>query len=78
MLVLGHLSEYVSRQRWPARTWTPTNATVSSPYVLGPGDATLDLSQVAAGQTATIVSKIGAGRLTVLVREVARCWSEPG
>ena len=54
---------------WTAgsRTWTPTSATVSSPYVLGAGDATLDLSQVGAGQTATIVGRIGAGRLTVLV-----------
>jgi phage shock protein PspC (stress-responsive transcriptional regulator) len=49
------------------RTWTPISANINSPYVLGAGDATLDLSNLGAAQTATIVSRIGAGRLIVLV-----------
>jgi Cell wall-active antibiotics response 4TMS YvqF len=49
------------------RTWTPISASINSPYVLGAGDATLDLSNLGAAQSATIVSRIGAGRLIVLV-----------
>jgi phage shock protein PspC (stress-responsive transcriptional regulator) len=49
------------------RTWTPIAADEKSPYVLGAGDATLDLSQLGRGQSETVVSRVGAGRLIVLV-----------
>jgi phage shock protein PspC (stress-responsive transcriptional regulator) len=49
------------------RTWTPIAADLKSPYVLGAGDATLDLSKLGSGQSETVVSRIGAGRLIVIV-----------
>jgi hypothetical protein len=53
---------------WTAgnRTWTPM-ASTSSTYALGAGDAELDLSKLPAHQPASITSRIGAGRLVVLV-----------
>jgi phage shock protein PspC (stress-responsive transcriptional regulator) len=54
---------------WTAgtRTWAPTGADLSSSYVLGAGNATLDLSKLGVGRTATIDTRIGAGRLIVIV-----------
>lgn len=53
---------------WSAgsRIWAPTTASASAPYVLGAGDATLDLSQLGPGP-ATIVGRLGAGRLVVIL-----------
>jgi phage shock protein PspC (stress-responsive transcriptional regulator) len=54
---------------WTAgnRTWTPTSADLGSSYALGAGDATLDLTGVGTDRNATIDSRIGAGRLVVIV-----------
>jgi phage shock protein PspC (stress-responsive transcriptional regulator) len=54
---------------WTAgnRTWTPTAASLGSSYVLGAGDAKLDLTGVGTARTATVDSRIGAGRLLVIV-----------
>lgn len=54
---------------WSAgdRYWSPVGATLHSPYVLGAGDAHLDLSSLPAHQTLTVDSRVGAGRLQVLV-----------
>lgn len=54
---------------WTAgdRTWTPAGTTVSTPYVLGAGHATLDLTQLTPTQPTDVVSRVGAGQLTVLV-----------
>jgi phage shock protein PspC (stress-responsive transcriptional regulator) len=54
---------------WSAgnRTWTPISVNVASPYVLGAGDATLNLANLRGAQDATIDSRVGAGRLVVLV-----------
>lgn len=52
------------------RRWVPAStAAVHSPYRLGAGDATLDLSSldVPAGQTVSVEATVGAGRLLVLV-----------
>ncbi len=52
---------------WTAgnRTWVPMTA-VRAPYVLGAGDASLTLDSVAPG-TATVATRIGAGRLRIYV-----------
>lgn len=54
---------------WTAgnRFWAPVGATVDSPYVLGAGDAQLDLNNLPAHQSVTIDSRIGAGRLRVFL-----------
>jgi phage shock protein PspC (stress-responsive transcriptional regulator) len=49
------------------RTWTPVGAAVQSRYVVGAGDATLDLTKLTPGQNLTISSSTGAGELLVLV-----------
>jgi phage shock protein PspC (stress-responsive transcriptional regulator) len=53
---------------WSAgnRTWTPV-ATVAPAYVLGAGDAQIDLTQLPAHEPASFSSRIGAGRLVVIV-----------
>lgn len=54
---------------WSAgdRYWSPVGATLHSPYVLGAGDAHLDLTNLPAHQTLSVDSRIGAGRLQVVV-----------
>jgi phage shock protein PspC (stress-responsive transcriptional regulator) len=54
---------------WTAgnRFWTPQTAGAHPAYVLGAGDAQLDLSQLPAHLPATVTSRVGAGRLLVLV-----------
>jgi hypothetical protein len=54
---------------WTAgnRFWSPVTSGPHQPYVLGAGDAQLDLSQLPANDQTSIVSRIGAGRLVVLV-----------
>jgi phage shock protein PspC (stress-responsive transcriptional regulator) len=54
---------------WTAgdRSWTPVGSAPESPYVLGAGDATLDLTQLNAAAPVSIASRIGAGQLTVVV-----------
>jgi phage shock protein PspC (stress-responsive transcriptional regulator) len=54
---------------WTAgeQTWTPIGTAVQSRYVVGAGDATLDLTRLTPGQTLTISSSTGAGELLVLV-----------
>jgi phage shock protein PspC (stress-responsive transcriptional regulator) len=54
---------------WTAgdRTWTPVGSDVRTSYVLGAGDATLDLTQLATTTPVSIASRTGAGRITVLV-----------
>jgi hypothetical protein len=54
---------------WTAgnRFWNPVTAGPHQPYVLGAGDAQLDLTQLPAHQQTSVVSRIGAGRLVVLV-----------
>jgi phage shock protein PspC (stress-responsive transcriptional regulator) len=54
---------------WTAgdRTWTPVGTNVATSYVVGAGDATLDLTQLAPGRPVTITSSTGAGELLVLV-----------
>jgi phage shock protein PspC (stress-responsive transcriptional regulator) len=54
---------------WTAgdRTWTPVGSNVATSYVVGAGDATLDLTQLAPGRPVTISSSTGAGELLVLV-----------
>jgi phage shock protein PspC (stress-responsive transcriptional regulator) len=49
------------------RTWAPVGTAVQSRYVVGAGDATLDLTKLTPGQTLTISSSTGAGELLVLV-----------
>jgi phage shock protein PspC (stress-responsive transcriptional regulator) len=49
------------------RTWTPVGTAVQSRYVVGAGDATLDLTKLTPGQNLTISSSTGAGELLVLV-----------
>lgn len=70
LVVLLAVADGVPRNlTWTAgtRSWTPTSADVRSSYVLGAGDATLDLTNLGASPTATIDGRIGAGRLVVLV-----------
>ncbi len=54
---------------WTAgdRTWTPVGTAPTTPYVLGAGDATLDLTQLDSAASVNVASRIGAGQLTVLV-----------
>jgi phage shock protein PspC (stress-responsive transcriptional regulator) len=54
---------------WTAgnRNWAPVAATMHPPYVLGAGDARLDLTRLPKHQSATIVSRVGVGRLIVTV-----------
>jgi phage shock protein PspC (stress-responsive transcriptional regulator) len=54
---------------WTAgdRTWTPVGAAPTTPYVLGAGDATLDLTRLDSATPISVASRIGAGELTVLV-----------
>jgi phage shock protein PspC (stress-responsive transcriptional regulator) len=54
---------------WTAgnRNWAPVGAAVHPPYVLGAGDARLDLTGLPKHQAATIVSRVGVGRLIVTV-----------
>jgi phage shock protein PspC (stress-responsive transcriptional regulator) len=54
---------------WTAgdRTWTPVGTAVHTRYVVGAGDATLDLTKLTPGQNLTISSSTGAGELLVLV-----------
>jgi phage shock protein PspC (stress-responsive transcriptional regulator) len=54
---------------WTAgdRTWTPVGSNAATSYVVGAGDATLDLTQLAPGPPVTISSSTGAGELLVLV-----------
>jgi phage shock protein PspC (stress-responsive transcriptional regulator) len=54
---------------WTAgdRTWAPVGTTVARSYVVGAGDATLDLTQLTPGQNLTISSSTGAGELLVVV-----------
>jgi phage shock protein PspC (stress-responsive transcriptional regulator)/disulfide bond formation protein DsbB len=49
------------------RTWTPVGTTVARSYVVGAGDATLDLTKLTPGQKLTIASSTGAGELLVVV-----------
>jgi phage shock protein PspC (stress-responsive transcriptional regulator) len=49
------------------RTWTPVGTAVHPSYVVGAGDATLDLTQLTPGQHVSISSSTGAGRLLVVV-----------
>jgi hypothetical protein len=58
---------------WSAgdRYWTPTAASLYSPYVLGAGDAHLDLTNLPVHQSVAIDSRIGAGRLQVVVPRAA-------
>jgi phage shock protein PspC (stress-responsive transcriptional regulator) len=49
------------------RTWAPVGTAVQRSYVLGAGDATLDLTQLTPGQNLTISSSTGAGELLVVV-----------
>jgi phage shock protein PspC (stress-responsive transcriptional regulator) len=49
------------------RTWAPVGSAAQSRYVVGAGDATLDLTRLTPGQTLTISSSTGAGELLVLV-----------
>jgi phage shock protein PspC (stress-responsive transcriptional regulator) len=67
--VLGATDALPRNLTWSSgtRTWSPTVTDVSSSYVLGAGNATLDLSKLGAGQSETIVSRLGAGRLIVIV-----------
>jgi hypothetical protein len=71
LLLVGSLAVANALPRnltWTAgsRTWTPV-AQPQVPYVLGAGDATLDLTRLAPHSTSSVVSRIGAGRLVVLV-----------
>jgi phage shock protein PspC (stress-responsive transcriptional regulator) len=54
---------------WTAgdRTWTPVGSNVAASYVVGAGDATLDLTRLTPGQNLTISSSTGAGKLLVVV-----------
>lgn len=54
---------------WSAgdRYWSPVGATLHSPYVLGAGDAHLDLTGLPAHQSLSVESRVGAGRLQVVV-----------
>jgi hypothetical protein len=54
---------------WSAgtRSWVPTAADLAPTYVLGAGKADLDLSHLAPSTTTSVVVRIGAGRLIVLV-----------
>jgi phage shock protein PspC (stress-responsive transcriptional regulator) len=49
------------------RMWAPTASDVQSRYALGVGDAHLDLTQLDLTNGRTIVVRLGAGRITVLV-----------
>jgi phage shock protein PspC (stress-responsive transcriptional regulator) len=67
--LLGAADALPRNLTWTAgnRTWAPISADIRTPYVLGAGDATLDLSALGHGVSSTIVSRIGAGRLVVIV-----------
>jgi phage shock protein PspC (stress-responsive transcriptional regulator) len=54
---------------WTAgdRTWTPVGSNAAASYVVGAGDATLDLTKLTPGQQLTISSSTGAGELLVVV-----------
>lgn len=54
---------------WSAgdRYWTPVSATTQPVYVLGAGDARLDLTALPAHQNVTVDSRVGAGRLQVFL-----------
>jgi phage shock protein PspC (stress-responsive transcriptional regulator) len=49
------------------RTWTPVGTAVQRSYVVGAGNAKLDLTRLTPGQKLTISSSTGAGKLLVLV-----------
>jgi phage shock protein PspC (stress-responsive transcriptional regulator) len=49
------------------RTWTPVGTSARTAYVVGAGDAKLDLTQLTPGQHVTISSSTGAGELLVVV-----------
>jgi hypothetical protein len=50
------------------RAWTPqTVAAADRPYRLGIGDATLDLTELPAGSSVDVETRLGVGELTVLV-----------
>jgi hypothetical protein len=54
---------------WTAgnRSWAPQTSGTHPAYVLGTGDARLDLSLLPAHLPATVTSRVGAGRLIVVV-----------
>jgi hypothetical protein len=54
---------------WTAgnRHWAPVGTGAHAPYVLGAGDARLDLTRLPKHQATTVVSRVGVGRLIVTV-----------
>jgi phage shock protein PspC (stress-responsive transcriptional regulator) len=69
VLALGIANALPRDLTWTAgtRDWTPTLLTPASAFVLGAGKADLDLTGVDPTTSATVVARIGAGRMIVTV-----------
>jgi phage shock protein PspC (stress-responsive transcriptional regulator) len=72
LLLVGFLAVASALPRhltWTAgdRQWAPIGTTSHPPYVLGVGDARLDLTRLPQHQATTIVGRVGVGRLIVTV-----------